>query len=52
MLKKDSRKINPGDTFVDTTNNKEYVFEAVKNGASEIISNQKYDDFLPDFLMD
>ena len=44
MLKKDSRKINPGDTFVDTTNNKEYVFEAVKNGANEIISKQKYDD--------
>ena len=44
MLKKDSRKINPGDTFVDTTNNKEYVFEAVKKGANEIISKQKYDD--------
>ena len=44
MLKKDSRKIEQGDTFVDTTNNKEYVFEAVKNGASEIISKQKYDD--------
>ena len=44
MLKKDSRKIKPGDTFVDTTNNKEYVFEAVKNGANEIISKQKYDD--------
>lgn len=44
MLKKDSRKVVPGDTFVDTTFNKEYVYDAVKNGASLIISKFKYDN--------
>ena len=44
MLKKDSRKIVQGDTFVDTTCNHEYVFDAVKNGAVEVISSQKYDE--------
>ena len=44
MLKKDSRKVVPGDTFVDTTFNKEYVYDAVKNGVSLIISKFKYDN--------
>lgn len=44
MLKKDSRKIDVGDTFVDVKSNREYVYDAVKRGASEIISNYKYDD--------
>ena len=44
MLKKDSRKIVCGDTYVDTSGNNEYVFDAVKNGAVEVISKQKYDD--------
>ena len=44
MLKKDSRTVVPGDTFVDTTFNKEYVYDAVKNGASLIISKFKYDN--------
>lgn len=44
MLKKDSRKVMPGDTFVDTTFNKEYVYDAVRNGAALIISKIKYDE--------
>lgn len=44
MLKKDSRKVVPGDTFVDTTFNKEYVYDAVRNGAALIISKIKYDE--------
>lgn len=44
MLKKDSRKVMPGDTFVDTTFNKEYVYDAVRNGAAFIISKIKYDE--------
>lgn len=44
MLKKDSRKVVPGDTFVDTTFNKEYVYDAVRNGAAFIISKIKYDE--------
>lgn len=44
MLRKDSRKVEVGDTFVDTSSNKEYVYDAVNNGAVEIISNIKYDD--------
>lgn len=44
MVRKDSRKIEVGDTFVDTSLNKEYVFDAVRNGASFIISKMKYDD--------
>lgn len=43
-VKKDSRKIVCGDTYVDTSGNNEYVFDAVKNGAVEVISKQKYDD--------
>lgn len=44
MLKKDSRRVVPGDTFVDTTFNKEYVYDAVRNGAALIISKIKYDE--------
>ncbi len=44
MLKKDSRKVMPGDMFVDTTFNKEYVYDAVRNGAAFIISKIKYDE--------
>lgn len=44
MLKKDSRKVVNGDIFVDTTFNKEYVYDAVHNGADLIISKIKYDD--------
>lgn len=44
MLKKNSRKVVPGDTFVDTTFNKEYVYDAVRNGAALIISKIKYDE--------
>lgn len=44
MLKKDSRKVVPGDTFVDTPFNKEYVYDAVRNGAALIISKIKYDE--------
>lgn len=44
VLKKDSRKIEVGDTFVDTFLNKEYVYDAVNRGASFIISKLKYDD--------
>ena len=47
MLKKDSRKVMHGDTFVDTTFNKEYVYDAVRNGAALIISKIKYWVFNP-----
>ena len=36
-MKDDSRKINVGDTFISLDGNKEYICEAIMNGASKIV---------------
>src|SRR5574344_1225366 len=36
-MKDDSRKVELGDTYISLTNNVDYINEAIKNGAKEVI---------------
>ena len=42
MLKKNSKKVKPGDSFVVIDDGIKYIDEAIDNGAVRIISTQKY----------
>ena len=42
-MKDDSRKVIKGDTFISLTGNKKYIEEAIKNGASLIVSKNLTD---------
>jgi len=43
MLRKNSKKVKPGDSFVVIGDGIKYVDEAINNGATEIIAEQKID---------
>ena len=44
MLKKNSKKVKPGDSFVVIGDGIKYIDEAINNGATQIISTQKYEN--------